>query len=77
MDNRTEVLADDKAIGVVLEGGPTDLPTTLPIQRIAVDGERIRVPHRGGYEHFERAEVSPEDPPASVFRWTMRTQIAE
>jgi hypothetical protein len=77
VDNRTEVFADDNVTGVVLEGGPTDFPTTLPIQRITVDGERIRVQHRGGYEHFECVDISPEGPRPRVFRWTMRTQIAE
>lgn len=69
MDNQIEAIVDGLAVHVRLEGGPADI--TLPAQRIRVDGTKIKLPHLGGYEHFERTSES------GVFRWTMRTAIAE
>ncbi len=52
----------------VLEGCPDDL----------ANGQKIKVLHNGGYEHFERAEQSEFDSERrATFRWVMRTKIAE
>ncbi|CNG61583.1 Uncharacterised protein [Mycobacterium tuberculosis] len=62
---------------VVLEGGPPGLPReagTAP----RGDGERIKVPYRGGYEHFERVGVDGSGAtPVVVYRWVQRTAVAE
>jgi hypothetical protein len=50
----------------VLEGGPASL---------AEDG-KLKIIHRGGYEHFERDPSTPAAE-AVVYRWTGRTEIAE
>lgn len=70
MENQVQALDRGNHIHVVLEGGPTDI--TVPDQ-VTVDRGKIKLPCRGGHEHFER--VAGGDP--SVFRWTMRTTIAE
>jgi Family of unknown function (DUF5988) len=59
----------------ILEGGPADLPTELRVLRALPADHKIKVPHRGGYEHFEQTKEHSEG--VSVFRWTMRTKIAE
>jgi hypothetical protein len=55
-------------IKAVLEGCPDDLAS----------GQKIKILHNGGYEHFERIEL-PEFGPEqqATFRWVMRTKIAE
>ncbi|WP_026411162.1 DUF5988 family protein [Actinomadura oligospora] len=66
------------ATDAVLVGGPDDLPEVAR-HASAGDDTTIKVLHRGGYEHFERDEGlggrEPSGPP--VYRWTMRTRIAE
>ncbi|MET9434959.1 DUF5988 family protein [Streptomyces sp. NPDC006551] len=60
-----------------LEGGPDDLrervvPLTAP-------AEDLKIPHRGGYEHF-RATARRQDSPEGqlpVYEWWERTEIAE
>lgn len=67
------------SVTVVLWGGPTDLPEMLRTQCVAPSQEKIKIMYRGGYEHFERDGAVPSaihDAPV-VFRWTMRTKIAE
>jgi Family of unknown function (DUF5988) len=66
-------------LDVILEGGPDTLPATTRVRTAAPDTLRIKVPNRGGYEHFERAEDQVLDGGRqyTVFRWTMRTRIAE
>jgi hypothetical protein len=63
-------------IEAVLEGGPADLPTDLRAHRIRPRECKIKVPHYGGYEHFERDPADGYAVP-TVFRWTGRTRIAE
>ncbi|MCK2244446.1 MULTISPECIES: DUF5988 family protein [unclassified Crossiella] len=65
---------------IVLVGGPADLPATIRNLRIGNVGKtKIKIPRLGGYEHFELiAEVGNGRPAVPlVFRWTMRTKIAE
>jgi hypothetical protein len=68
----------EPTISVVLEGGPADLPAALRRQSEHIDDTKIKVMHLGGYEHFERtAEPAGDGTRPVVFRWTMRTRIAE
>ncbi|MEV6427385.1 DUF5988 family protein [Nocardia sp. NPDC051463] len=65
------------AAKAVLEGGPADLPDR--VVPITPPGTEIKVPFRGGYEHFE---VTPRlqdttDGPLRVYTWAYRTSIAE
>ena len=64
----------DEVIHVVLVGGPSDLPDHVRALRDPVDEDKIKLPHRDGYEHFERQEMSSGP---AVFAWTGRTRIAE
>ncbi|MET7671698.1 DUF5988 family protein [Micromonospora luteifusca] len=68
----------ESTIDAILVGGPSDLPTTQRSQRLPQDGQKVKIHHRGGYEHFEREATStgPMSAPV-VFRWTIRTRVAE
>ncbi|WP_328338398.1 DUF5988 family protein [Micromonospora sp. NBC_00421] len=76
----SDVRGDDR-FDVVLEGGPVGLPATARAHSAQAGTGRIKVPYLGGYEHFERSgDHDGLDDDASrvvVFRWTMRTKIAE
>jgi hypothetical protein len=63
-------LTSEAVLRVILEGGPADLPREHLRSWIDTD-ERIKVPFRGGYEHFQRTDVS------HVYRWVTRTKVAE
>lgn len=79
MADLAQVASPSNSVTAVLQGGPADLPETLRVQRVSLSDEKIKVPHYGGYEHFERvgelAELTERQ--TIVFRWTMRTKIAE
>ncbi|WP_099855255.1 DUF5988 family protein [Micromonospora zamorensis] len=64
-------------ISVVLEGGPADLPAALRRHSDHIEGTKIKILHLGGYEHFERISEEADGSRPVVFRWTMRTRIAE
>ncbi|WP_131741591.1 DUF5988 family protein [Actinomadura roseirufa] len=66
-------------IDVVLVGGPDDLPDAARKRRAPGADQAIKVLHRGGYEHFQPddREGDPDAGAPRVFRWTMRTRIAE
>ena len=64
-------LTSSTVLRVMLEGGPADLPREDAQSWIQADDERIKVPYRGGYEHFQRTDVS------HVYRWVTRTKVAE
>lgn len=70
---------DVAAVTVVLDGGPADLPKALRTQRVSADQQKIKVRYRGGYEHFERERSGGPGTGGTpvLFRWTMRTRIAE
>jgi hypothetical protein len=68
--------AVEETVEVVLTGGPSDLPATLRNLRVHHGERKIKVIHRGGYEHFEREAPALEIAPV-VYRWTTRTRIAE
>jgi hypothetical protein len=68
-----------RAIDAVLIGGPVDFPETARKRSVTALGGKIKVTHRGGYEHFEYVAAtgnSAVGAPA-IFRWTMRTEVAE
>ncbi|MEV0901804.1 DUF5988 family protein [Actinoplanes sp. NPDC049802] len=71
-------LRGGELVDVVLEGGPDNLPTELRTVKVDPADEKVKVPHHGGYEHFERAADADSGNGGPVaFRWTMRTRIAE
>lgn len=79
---RDSVESVDEPVDVMLTGGPVDLPDRR--RRVPEAEYKIKVPHLGGYEHFERTEelarqeaLAGQPDQVRVYRWTMRTQIAE
>ncbi|WP_454196833.1 DUF5988 family protein [Nocardia sp. Marseille-Q1738] len=65
------------AVKAFLEGGPEGLPQR--IVPITPPGVELKVPYRGGYEHFKvtpRHLVTPEGE-LPVYEWWERTEIAE
>ncbi|MDF5757182.1 DUF5988 family protein [Spongiactinospora sp. TRM90649] len=62
-------------VDVVLEGGPAHLPRSLSVEGEAAAYGRLKIANGAGYEHFER--VADTDAGHWVFRWIMRTRIAE
>lgn len=67
------------SVRAVLEGGPANIPPACRIQTVGPQDEKIKLQHYGGYEHFERTgeldhNVTHQE---IVFRWTMRTEMAE
>ncbi|BDT90226.1 hypothetical protein IU427_01895 [Nocardia beijingensis] len=61
----------------VLEGGPQDLPAR--IVPITPPGVELKVPYRGGYEHFKVTQREQDTPEGRlrVYEWCDRTKIAE
>ncbi len=76
MNSSPDTTSND-TIDVILVGGPDDLPTTARSQRVPRDGQKVKIHHRGGYEHFERVEGARQVSTPVVYRWTARTRIAE
>jgi Family of unknown function (DUF5988) len=68
-----------RSVRAVLEGGLASIPIASRIQTVGPHDEKIKLPHYGGYEHFERTSELDENAAHQevVFRWTMRTKIAE
>ncbi|GIJ26732.1 hypothetical protein Vqi01_18940 [Micromonospora qiuiae] len=64
---------------VRLVGGPSDLPDDDRFRLTSVDAYKVKVEHRGGYEHFERTDERYPHPDSEVivYRWVTRTRIAE
>ncbi|MFF4835002.1 DUF5988 family protein [Streptomyces sp. NPDC001315] len=63
------------ATKAVLEGGPGDLPER--IVSVPAPGSDIKVPFRGGYEHF-RATTRQQETSAGrlpVYEWWERTEL--
>ncbi|MFJ9367284.1 DUF5988 family protein [Nocardia sp. NPDC101769] len=60
-----------------LEGGPEDLPTR--IVPISPPGFEIKIPRRGGYEHFKNTprHTDTAEGKLPVYEWFERTEIAE
>jgi hypothetical protein len=67
-------------VNALLEGGPADIPAAERQRRVSAGDGKVKLLHRGGYEHFEcTGELSDgqEDQPQSIYRWVTRTCIAE
>lgn len=65
-------------IRVVLKGGPAELPSEMLLEHGVLADRKIKVPHYGGYEHFELVDDGWSEPGGMpVFRWTTRTKVAE
>ncbi|WP_211343296.1 DUF5988 family protein [Actinomadura pelletieri] len=64
---------------ILLTGGPADIPETVRMRREVITDRKIKIRHRAGYEHFEKSDTESRDgdPGPVVFRWIMRTSIAE
>jgi Family of unknown function (DUF5988) len=82
--NSKDNLRDDshrsghETIRVVLEGGPADLPSEMRLHQAVLANRKVKLPRYGGYEHFELVDSDRQETGASpVFRWTMRTKVAE
>lgn len=83
----TDILSvtGETAICAVLIGGPRDLPGQSRVVQdpTIIHGATIKVPHMGGYEHFECDEPRASrvgcvcSGVVAFFRWTGRTKIAE
>ncbi|MEU9065957.1 DUF5988 family protein [Streptomyces sp. NPDC048109] len=74
----------ENTIEAVLVGGPADIPAEARNVRLRITDEsnlddKIKLRHRNGYEHFERAPgaVRPDRTSPVVFHWTTCTKIAE
>ena len=67
------------SVEAVLEGGPETIPTASRIREVSPLDEKVKLPHYGGYEHFERVGSLVEDTSCRqvIFRWAMRTEMAE
>lgn len=72
-DGQVSVVNSELAI---LEGGPTTLAESLRTRIVSALAEKIKIPHYGGYEHFVRTSEVQENSHI-IFRWKMRTEVAE
>ncbi|MFJ3825734.1 DUF5988 family protein [Streptomyces nodosus] len=61
----------------LLEDGPEELAGT--VVPIVPPGQELKIPHRGGYEHYKvttrHEEIEQEK--VTVYRWWERTETAE
>lgn len=76
----------DDLISVSLQGGPDAIPRTVQVERSKLADGKLKIEHLGGYEHFERTDSghgtgdrapSGDTRLEEIFRWTLRTKIAE
>ncbi|MFI6597945.1 DUF5988 family protein [Nonomuraea sp. NPDC050536] len=67
-------MASSKAF---LVGGPDDLPER--VVPITPPGSELKIPHRGGYEHFRLTSRHEETDEGRlpIYEWFERTAIAE
>jgi hypothetical protein len=81
MGDTTRETSQRSYVQAVLEGGPPSIPQSLRTQTVTPLDEKIKIPHYGGYEHFERVSGDCPDEMSMaqqiIFRWTTRTEIAE
>ena len=67
-------------LDVVLEGGPADIPEAERLRTVNVEESKVKLSHCGGYEHFDRTgeqRSGGDGTLRTVYRWVMRTKIAE
>jgi hypothetical protein len=79
MDQTIAKGSDIDSVRAVLEGGPASIPEASRSQEVSPHDVKIKLPHYGGYEHFERSAELGETASLNriIFRWTMRTEVAE
>lgn len=66
----------EAAVDVVLQGGPQGISPAGVLSGASLAGQdRLKIPHRGGYEHFERLANAVQG--TAVFQWVARTKLAE
>jgi hypothetical protein len=78
-DRLVKEMIELNSIQAVLEGGPATIPHTSRTLFVSPYDEKVKLPHYGGYEHFERTISIVEDISCQqiIYRWTMRTELAE
>jgi len=79
MDDITATTSTGNSVRAILHGGPKNIPNETRIQLVSPLDEKIKLPHYGGYEHFERTTMLDGSGTSEeiVFRWTTRTEVAE
>jgi Family of unknown function (DUF5988) len=79
MESTRETIPAIKPVRAILRGGPESIPDESRVQIVSPRVEKIKMPHFGGYEHFERTTAVDASgvPVEVIFRWTMRTEMAE
>ena len=79
MEDTIRAVSTTTSSWAALKGGPSSIPAASRSQTISPQDEKIKIPHYGGYEHFERTTEFDEGASAQhvIFRWTMRTKMAE
>lgn len=79
MNDMPAGMVEISSVQAVLQGGPATIPTASRMQEVNPLAEKIKLPHYGGYEHFERTASLVEDTSCRqvIYRWTMRTELAE
>lgn len=72
-------ISQGSMVTAVLVGGPAYLPQDMRTRRISAGDDKVKIPYWGGYEHFERVSTADarEQQDKVLFRWTMRTEMAE
>ena len=60
----------------ILVGRPADLPEESRMCQVPPQTEKVKVPFRNGYEHYQQVDARPEAG-RRVFCWTGSTRIAE
>lgn len=73
---RERLPASDYSVEIALHGGPVEIARRMRASVMEILERKVKVPYRGGYEHFEFAADSAGSVPVT-FSWTMRTKIAE
>ncbi|MFI9051380.1 DUF5988 family protein [Streptomyces sp. NPDC053427] len=66
-------------VEILLVGGPEGIGQSERRMRAVIVDSKVKIRFRDGYEHFEleRRPEDSEDASTAVFRWIMRTKIAE
>jgi hypothetical protein len=77
MDSTTKTTSTAESVRAILHGGPETIPNETRVQLVSPLEEKIKLPHYGGYEHFERLAAISDISDEIGFHWTMRTEIAE
>ena len=65
----------NEIVDVIVEAAPAGVPRRFRVRRSQIVDRTLKLPRAGGYDHLEL--VAAEAAVPAVFRWTMRTAIAE